>query len=143
MIVGISVSRSSNTNSLHVTGDAAELRREVGPAAWFVLEYLALNATPTPGDGGWAVVTNVRAIAATLGIGKDRAATALHVLRDAGLVTVEQSKRAAGARFEPSRYRIHIPAATRDVAATSITEPRSSRRTRDLVPNPTLFSAHE
>lgn len=143
MTVAITVTREGDTNTIRVTPEAADVRRRVGPAAWFVFEHLALISTPDH-DGGWIAATNVRAIAVACGIGKDRAGAALRVLRDARLVTTARSSPAPGARFEPSRYRIQLPADPAEAPTKSATvEPRSPRRSREHISNPTLFGTNQ
>jgi hypothetical protein len=74
----------------------------VGPTAWAVLTALALDADTT---GGAPIArASVRSLAVELGLNKDTVARALIRLRDARLVV------AMTGRFEPSSYRLTIPA---------------------------------
>ena len=78
--------------------------RAVGTTAWVVLLDLALD-TEADAHGGLVAATNVRRIAANLGISKDTAARALARLVDAGLV-VRHRRRGAGGEFVRSRYEL-------------------------------------
>lgn len=70
---------------LVVTADARLFRRAVGVMAWAVLEELLLDAD-VDAHGTLAARTNVRRLAAQLGIGKDTAARALKRLARVGVV---------------------------------------------------------
>ena len=76
--------------------------------AWVALEALAFAAVPDT-RGGLAVATSARDLATKLGIGKDRAAAALAVLRDAGLLVPVASKAGRSGRFVEHRYEIRLP----------------------------------
>ena len=94
------------TRSIVVAFEASELRRELGPTSWMVLEELLLRSTG-PADECIAIVS-VRALAASLGLAKDTAGRAIRRLRDAGLVTVAQLRTAAGI-FDTGTYLIAVP----------------------------------
>lgn len=68
---------------LVVTEAARTLRRQLGPTAWTVLEDLVLDAA---GRGAVAVETDVRRLAAAVGISKDSVARAVRRLIDHGVV---------------------------------------------------------
>lgn len=78
---------------------SSPLRRQLGPAPWFVLEELVLVGAAEGAE------TNVRSLAAGLSLNKDTVARALSRLRAAGLVVAEPQGSVAG-RFAPGRYRV-------------------------------------
>lgn len=82
------------------------LRRSIGPVAWAVLEDLAADAQES--DAGWVVATNVRRIAADVGISKDTAARALRRLITAELVTRAPSGRGERGEFATVSYQLHV-----------------------------------
>ena len=109
MNVGIVVAVNGNgTVELRVDPGSGEVRRELGVAAWSVLELLALGGA-SDGSGRWMVYSNARDLARSLGIGKDRAAAALAVLRGAGLIAAHVERDQRSARFARSRYEIRLP----------------------------------
>jgi DNA-binding transcriptional ArsR family regulator len=81
-----------------------EVKRAVGLVAWAILEDIALDARLD--DAGRLVsVTNVRRIAANLGVNKDTVAKHLARLRDHGFVLQEEGRRDDGTgRWEVCRY---------------------------------------
>lgn len=83
-------------------------RERLGLTAWVALEALALAAAPDS-RGGIVVATSARDLATKLGIGKDRAAAALAVLRDAGLLVPIASSTGRSGRFVANRYEIRLP----------------------------------
>ncbi len=117
MIVGVTIVVDADGNAELVVGtESVDARRELGVVAWSVLEVLALGGS-LDGSGRWVANSNVREIGQRLGIGKDRAAAALTVLRGAGLV-VAQVGRDRGSRFAPSCYEVRLP-----VSRNTDTEP--------------------
>jgi hypothetical protein len=84
------------------------LRERLGTTAWVALEALVLAATPD-GSGGVTVAGSARDLASKLGIGKDRAAAALAVLRDAGLLVRVTSSAGRSGQFVAHRYEIRLP----------------------------------
>ena len=88
-------------DELILTSTSRRLRRAVGPTAWVVLEALTADAVPD-GDG-LVVVTSVRRLADTLGLGRDAVASAVQALAFAGQLTVESTRDGAG-RFASTRY---------------------------------------
>jgi DNA-binding transcriptional ArsR family regulator len=82
-----------------------ELRRRLGPTAWVVFEELRL-ASAGPTDACEAEVS-VRTLAARLGLAKDTIARALTRLRNAGLVSVSQSRATTGV-FATGSYQLHV-----------------------------------
>ena len=87
------------------TAPARQLRRSLGPMAWAVLEDLALDAQRDD-RGALTAATNVRRLAANLGVSKDAAARALGRLLDAGLVLRLPPRRHAEGTFGPICYRL-------------------------------------
>ncbi len=81
-------------------------RRQLGVLAWAALEDLALAAHPS--DQGWVAPIGVRDIARSLGVAKDTAARAVHILSSARLVVFERG--VAGRDGRPrSGYRLQLP----------------------------------
>ena len=66
-----------------------------------------------------AVATSARDLAGKLGIGKDRAAAALAVLRDAGLLVQVASSAGRSGRFVAHRYEIRLPVSRQTDAVRS------------------------
>jgi hypothetical protein len=134
---------------VRVDAGSAEVRRELGVAAWSVLELLALGGT-VDDSGRWMTYSNARDLARSLGIGKDRAAAALADLRRAGLIAAHVERDQRSARFARSRYEVRIPLSvshdTDKALAATIDEPvrRSptasrSRRAGATDSTPNLF----
>lgn len=96
---------SAAQSRFSVTADSRRLRRELGPTAWAVLEDLALDAALDDGRRLMAG-TNVRRVAAHLGVSKDAAARALGRLLDAGLVVRHVSGHRADGTFGPVAYEL-------------------------------------
>ncbi len=94
------------TRSIVVAFEASELRRDLGPTSWIVLEELLLRSIGRA-DACVASVS-VRALAASLGLAKDTAGRAIRRLRDAGLVRVAQQRTVAGS-FDTGTYLIAVP----------------------------------
>lgn len=90
---------------LHVGPASRQLRRALGAMAWAVLEEVVLDARPTGSD--LVAQTNVRRLAASLGISKDTAARAVVRLSDAGLLTRQDAHRQSG-RFMASTYVVRL-----------------------------------
>ncbi len=133
---------------LAVGTESVDARRELGVVAWSVLEVLALGGR-LDGSGRWVANSNVREIGQRLGIGKDRAAAALVVLRGAGLV-VAQVGRDRGSRFAPSCYEVRLSVShntdteTQQLPVEPEVRPRVSGRVpprpRTADHGPTLFA---
>ena len=87
---------------LNLTPDARALRRELGPLVWAVLEDIAMDAQPVGGE--FVAETNVRRLAANLGVSKDTVARALRRLDDRSLVTRRPARRELGGTFAPATY---------------------------------------
>jgi hypothetical protein len=90
------VRQPEQASGVLVTAGARKLCRAVGTTAWAVLADIALDAE-ADSEGRLVAATNVRRIAADLGISKDTAARALGRLVDAGLV-VRHCRRGAARR---------------------------------------------
>jgi hypothetical protein len=112
--------------------ESEQHRRRLGMTAWLTLQSLVFDATLL--DDRLVVATSARHVAARLGIGKDRGAAALTVLRDAGLLTRLATRDAPSARFVAARYTINLPVSSRaDVASrapasTTVASARRSER---------------
>jgi hypothetical protein len=104
---------------LHLGSESGLLRERLGMTAWVALEALVLAAAPD-GRGGVTVAASARDLAARLGIGKDRAAAALAVLRDAGLLVPVASSVGRSGRFVAHRYEIHVPVSVTADAERSV-----------------------
>jgi hypothetical protein len=145
------VINGDGTVELRMDAGSAGVRREVGVAAWSVLGLLALGGAVDDSDR-WMTYGNARDLAASLGIGKDRAAAALSTLRRAGLIAAHVERDERSARFARSRYEVRIPVSHNPDTPlpVSIAEPvrRSPAATRaraavaadDTPPN--LFDQH-
>ena len=79
------------------------VKRAVGLTAWAVLEDIALDAR-LDDRGRLVAETNVRRIAANLGIGKNAVSRHLANLRDYGFVLHEELRDSQSGRYEISRY---------------------------------------
>ncbi len=95
------------TPALAVTAPARDLCRALGLTAIVVLQDVTLDARIDP-TGQLVAETNVRRIAAHLGISKDTAARALVRLVDAGLVTRGGKRRGTNGAFASSGYELHL-----------------------------------
>jgi DNA-binding transcriptional MocR family regulator len=106
---------------LTVLPAASVVRRTLAPSAWLVLEELARTA----GDDDMAV-TNVRVLAADLGLSKDTAARALERLIAAGLVERTENRDTGTGQFGTVAYRVDLVAARLEVASNTSTSPETS-----------------
>lgn len=93
--------------ALIIDNEAASVRRELGPLAWFVLEELALSSDRPAGVGPRARV-GVRDLAASLGMSKDTVARGLARLIETGVATRVVGRSGTG-RFASSHYEVHLP----------------------------------
>lgn len=98
-----------------VASEAAPLRRELGPLAWFIFEELVLAADRDPTTGELRAAIGVRDLAASLGMSKDTAARGVTCLIAAGVVRRVVSRSQAG-RFGSCRYVLSLPAGLARVA---------------------------
>lgn len=94
---------------LLVSPESRQVRRGLGATAWAVLEDVALDACRHGQE--LVAATNVRRIAANLGISKDTAARALRRLAEAGLLE-RQSHRGDTGEFAASAYVMHLSGRT-------------------------------
>ena len=148
MNVGMAVAVDCDgTVELRVDTRSAEVRRELGVAAWSVLEVLALGGA-VDDAGRWMTFSNARDLARSLGIGKDRAAAALADLRRAALIAAHVERDQRSARFARSRYEVRIPVshntdtdlpATIDEPARPSPTATRTRRTHATENTPNLF----
>ena len=101
------------------------LRRSLGPTAWAVLEELLTEAVNAD-----VLDTNVRRIAANVGLSKDTTARALNRLIAAGLVTRAMRERTASGALASMTYTIRVNRLDDVLVATSATaverHPRST-----------------
>lgn len=93
--------------SIGVSALARPLRRAIGVASWAVLEDLLLDARSNE-PGALVAATNVRRVAAHLGVSKDTAARALTRLFDAGVVSRVDCCRAGRGLFPSAAYSINV-----------------------------------
>jgi hypothetical protein len=93
---------------LRLAPESGLLRERLGMTAWVALEALVLAAEPDS-RGGVTVAASARDLARRIGIGKDRAAAALAVLRGAGLLVPVASSAGRSGRFVAHRYEIRLP----------------------------------
>ncbi len=90
---------------VRVDATSAETLQVMGPIAWVAFVTLALAGHD---DGGvWVTRVASRDLAARLGIGRDRAATALIVLRRHGLIIEPRDPR-RGSRFTDAYCELRV-----------------------------------
>lgn len=89
--------------NLGVTAEARAFRRAVGVTAWAVLEDLVLDADVDE-RGALVARTNVRRLAAQLGVSKDTAARAVTRLARAGVVHRVVAERGTRGALPSSSY---------------------------------------
>jgi hypothetical protein len=101
------VRRVAPSGDLEIVLTAASVgaRSDLGATAWSVFEVLALGARSV--DGDLVAESSIRAVATRLRIGKDRAAAAFAVLREAGWIELRQARVASNARFASASYVVH------------------------------------
>ena len=80
--------------------------RQVGPAAWTVLEALAARTTPT--GRGHRTRTNVRDLAVAIGISKDTVARGINKLIDARIITRSDFAQDEAGRFATRTYAVDL-----------------------------------
>jgi len=118
-----------------VTVDARTFRGAVGVTAWTVLEELLLDAG-VDDRGALIARTNVRRLAAQLGVSKDTAARALNRLARAGVVRRVVAERGAGGALPTSSYVIElvqIDGVTVDIDAHDVESAPSATDVSDAV----------
>lgn len=93
---------------LRLTPECLALREQLGLTGWVALEALVLAAT-LDATGAVTVAASARDLAGRLGIGKDRAAASLGMLRDAGLLVRTAPSAGRPSRFVAHRYEIRLP----------------------------------
>ncbi len=113
---------------LTVLPAASSVRRALAPSAWLVLEELALSF-----DGEGTATTNVRLLAAELGMSKDTVARALQRLIAAGLVERTEYRGLGTGQFGTVAYRVELVAAGLEVASDTTT---ASGSNDDVAPGP-------
>lgn len=128
MSAGIRIISHGDLTELTLDPASFAARRKLGVVAWSVLEAVALAGGDE--DGAWVATTNVRDLASQLGIGKDRVAAALGVLRAAGLVVANTSRETRTSRFVASRYEVRLPVSRNTEPSSSATplRPEAARR---------------
>lgn len=91
---------------LVLTPTCREVRADIGPVAWVVLEELVMSAE----DGLRAVevATTVRDLATVIGLSKDTIASGLRRLIQHGLVTREDQRDRRSGCFGNSVYRVNL-----------------------------------
>ena len=104
--------------------DCSELRRALGPTAWFVLEELAFRATANS-EGKLFVQVATRELAGALGLNKDTVTRALARLREYKHIDVVTRGGSAGA----ARFAVHAPDLTK---LATIDLDRPTRTTNDV-----------
>jgi len=80
--------------------------RKIGPSAWTVLEGLAVRTTPTA--RGHQTRTNVRDLAADLGLSKDTVACAVNKLIDAKIIRRSDFAQDEAGRFTTRTYYVDL-----------------------------------
>ena len=120
-----------------VTADVRPLRRATGVTAWAVLEELVLDGDVDE-HGELSASTNVRRLAAQVGVSKDTAARALRRLVHAGIVRREVADRGAGGTLPTSSYVVDLTSVDGIIvdevgpvgAAATVVEPTSAEPRR-------------
>jgi hypothetical protein len=84
----------------------SELRRELGPTAWLVLEEMLLRSTGT-GECCTAAAS-IRKLGASLGLAKDTVGPAIRRLQIVGIVVAEPARTPSGT-FDARSYRFNLP----------------------------------
>ncbi len=107
LVNGFIVDRGSGGVELRLGPSSGELQRTLGPVAFNALVTIAVNASYDNG-GHWIVRASSRSIAEDLDIGKERAAAALRILRNRGILVLRDSRTSNNARFAPSVYELRI-----------------------------------
>jgi DNA-binding transcriptional ArsR family regulator len=124
------------TAALRLSYEAGAARRALGPAAWAVLEHLALDARAGT-ENRLAVETSIRKLASAMGLSKGTVSRALTRLLGHGIVTgVEQAHDAAG-RFSATRYLLTLPVGV----TLHHLAPRSHRPSPRRTSEPTLTAS--
>ncbi|HUP69185.1 MAG TPA: hypothetical protein VM142_05150 [Acidimicrobiales bacterium] len=93
---------SESGQGLRIGAPVRELKRQLGPMAWGVLEDVALDAVADD-DGRLVATTSTRRIAENLGLAPGTAGRALSRLRQLGLVRLVRQS-GDGGRFGLSGY---------------------------------------
>ncbi len=91
---------------LVLTPACRDVRADVGPVAWVVLEELVMSAEDGP--RAVEVATTVRDLAAAIGLSKDTIASGLRRLIQHGLVTREDQRDRRSGCFGNSVYRVNL-----------------------------------
>jgi DNA-binding MarR family transcriptional regulator len=86
---------------------AAQLRTQVGPIGWLVVEAIATQSPP--GIGTVEALCSSRSLAGNVGVSKDSVARALRSLIDAGVIERVDRREASSGHFASSTYRIDLP----------------------------------
>jgi len=89
-----------------VTAGCRDLRADVGPVAWMVLEELAMCSEEL--DDSVVVSTTVRVLAASVGLSKDTVASGLRRLIARGIVRREDQRDRASGCFGNSIYVVDL-----------------------------------
>ena len=117
------------THDLVLSAGSRAVRRSLGAVSWALLEELALGAEPD-GDGVVVATTNVRGLAAGVGLNKDTVARGLTRLIAAGIVVRRPQRFGAG--FGPAVYELRLPeglsVAVRPTSSDTRATARSERR---------------
>ena len=124
--------------NLALTAEARAFRRAVGVAAWAVLEELVLEADADT-SGTLVVRTNVRRLAAQLGMSKDTAARAISRLTRAGVVRRVVGERGVHGALPSSSYVLDlggVSGLTVDVARASNASPAITSAPSQPAPPP-------
>jgi DNA-binding transcriptional ArsR family regulator len=105
---------------VHVT--ARVTLRSLRPVVRVVLEDVALGAAWQ--DGRLVSATSARLVAEHIGLDPGTVASALRVLRERGLVELEQPTRAGG-RFGLAAYTVHLPTGIEVIRSPRASRPRT------------------
>jgi DNA-binding transcriptional ArsR family regulator len=115
---------------------ALQIRHEVGPVSWLVLEAIASLAPP---DQGLVEVTcSARSLSAVVGLSKDTVARSLRPLVELGIVARVDHRHEMSGRFLSTTYRVDLSTIGIIVVVSQLLSPVSntSAPTRSSARNP-------
>ena len=121
----------TSDRTLVLTPAAVELRRQVGPTAWVVLEATVAHTVGVAGV--LTACVSARSLASELGLAKNTTARALSVLRDAGVLTVVQARDSRGS-FTAGCYVVSLTGRSLELVSCEVRHTPSSTRTRRIIP---------
>ena len=115
---------------------ALEVRGEVGPVGWLVLEAIASLAPPD--QAVVEVACSARSLSEVVGLSKDTVARSLRSLIEVGIVARVDHRHELSGRFLSTTYRVDLSAVGISVVVSQSPAPASGRNapTRSPARNP-------